>query len=255
MRSFRIATWNIAGARKVRSQQSFDYKERDLNYFADQLRAVRPDVVCLQEGEYADRDDIVKKLAEKIDMSCVFQTQMHVSHIDPGYKISEAILSREPFESQRATRQPYPDFDLRLPNGAPAKRHIKYLQVVELRGLSIANVQTQPLEFLGTPYESERGRSYARQLSGFFVKKLKRPLVFAGDFCADLHTKHVFDIYREACDALELSDSLPPGQTKPNNSGRADAIFISPELRKVDSGIVKTQTDHYLCWAEVQYTE
>ena len=255
MSRLRIATWNIAGGRKMRSQQVFDYEQKDLQYFADQLKALNLDIICLQECEYNDNDHIAETLADMVGMPHVFETRMHESHITPDNMITSVILSREPLRNTRAIQQPYPTFEVTLPNGQPAKKHIKYLQVAEHDGLCIANTQTQPLQFLGTSYESERGRPFAKQLSELFIRELKRPLVFVGDFCADLYTVHVSNIYREACDALRLNDVLPPGQTKPGNKGRADAIFITPELKNIESHIVETETDHFLCWAEVEYAK
>jgi exonuclease III len=255
MSRLRIATWNIAGGRKMRSQEVFDYEDRDLEYFADQFKALNLDIICIQECEYLETDHIAEKLAKLLGIPCVFETLMHQSHISPGYTISTVILSKSPLIKAQAIKQPYPDFEVTLPNGQPAQKHTKYLQVAEYDGLCVANTQTQPLEFLGTPYESERGRGFAKILSKLFIEELHRPLVFAGDFCADLHTTHVSKIYKEACESFELKDVLPPGQTKPNNKGRADAIFISPELKKIDSGIVQTETDHFLCWAEIEYAK
>ena len=255
MNRLRIATWNIAGGRKARSAQRFDYHGRDLGYFAEQLRAIAADVVCLQEVEYAAGEDFAAQLADSAGLPHVFQTPMHASHIDTNYDLAQVMLSRRPLAKQRAVPQPYPAFPLHRPNGEPAQRFVKYLQVAELDGVQIGNVQTQPLEFLGTPYESENGRRYAAEVGDMFIRELCPPVLLAGDFCADLHTRHVVDIYGPACAALLLHDALPPGYTKPYGAGRPDALFASPEFRVIDSAIVPTETGHFLCWAELAYAD
>jgi len=255
VKHLRIATWNIAGGRKARSAQRFDYRERDLSYFAEQLRAIDVNVVCLQEVEYAKGEDFAAQLAGEVGLPYIFQTPMHPSHIDAKYEIAQVMLSRQSFSAQRAVAQPYPTFPLHLPSGAPAQRFVKHLQIAEIGGVQIGNVQTQPLEFLGTPYESERGRRYAAEVSEMFVRELRRPVLLVGDFCADFRTRHVADIFGSACGALALSDALPLGHTKPHAAGRPDAIFASPEFAVVDSAIVPTETDHFLCWAELAYAD
>lgn len=248
----KIATWNIAGGHTAKSSKAFDYSTRNLNYFANQLAALNPDVLCLQEAEYelSGSLSLANYFAEQLNMPFVFETRMHASHITPGCGIALAILSKEPFDTKRSVVQPYPSFPLYLPNGKPAAKHIKHLQIAEIHGIQIANTHTQPLELLGTPYASEKGRAFADELCDLFIRELRPPLVFAGDFCADLHGS-VTEIYQKMCDALSLTDVLPPGQTKPNNTGRPDAILTSPELTAQASGIIQTETDHFLCWADI----
>lgn len=247
----KVATWNIAGGRKINSKDHFDYQKSDLTYFIDRLRDIDADVVCLQEVEFDANNSGANIIATALEMPYIFETKMHVSHIDPSKHISIAILSKNKPDKTFAVQQPYPDFPLFLPNGDPAKVHLKYLQYIELNGVQIANTHTQPLEFLGTPYQSLQGKKYADTLSELFIESLNTPLVFAGDFNADKSTKHVSEIFDKACTHLGLSDVLPDGNTKPFNKGRPDALFISTGLSHNQSAIVQTETDHFLCWADI----
>ena len=250
----RIATWNIAAGHKLQSSTPLAYAEQDLSYFIDQLRRIDCDVICLQEAE--NRPDtgysMAKDIADQLGIDYIFETLTHPSHIRKNALLSLAIISKNPLTETIATPQPYPSFPLTLPDGNPAKKHVKYLQHAKIDGIMVANVHTQPLEFLGTPYESDLGKEYAEELNQLFIRELQRPLIFTGDFCADLHTSHVANIYTRTCETLQLTDILPPGQTKPFNKGRSDAIFVSPELTTTDSSITETMTDHFLCWATIQ---
>jgi exonuclease III len=72
--SLRIATWNIAGCRKISSVRRFDYGAKDPAYFASQLATLEPDIVCLQEAEtFADRSDAVE-LAERLGLPVVCES-------------------------------------------------------------------------------------------------------------------------------------------------------------------------------------
>lgn len=234
----------------MRSLKTFDYNKPELAYFADALRGLRLDVICLQESECTDQDSIAKDLAAMLGMEHVFETPMHPSHIDAKRSLSLAMLSKLPLKNTRTAKQPYPSFDLWLPNGAPAKRTVKDVQTAETQdGLHIANTQTQPLEYLGTPYESQRGQSYAAELADMFIKTVSQPLIFAGDFS----TSHPAKVFASLCKAHALSDALPFEPTKPHGKGHLDCIFTSPTFTITSSAVVTTETDHFLGWVELQY--
>ena len=62
----------------------------------------------------------------------------------------------------------------------------------------------------------------------------------------------VFSIINE----LNLINALPDEGTRPSKDGskkKSDFIFYSSEFKLINSGIIETNTDHYLCWAEFEY--
>lgn len=244
----RIATWNIGGGHKIKSLKTFDYEaEINIDYFVDELKKLQLDIVCLQESQCNDGYSVAKVIADKLGMPHVYETPMHPSHVDTGYELSLAILSTKPFDNKQSYVQPYPSFDLFLPNGKPAGRYDNYIQVVELEGLQVAHTMNQPLEFLGHPYEDEYGKTYAKELCDMFNETLQRPLVFVGDF----NTPNPAVTFKATCDHLSLKDALPAEATKPHGEGHLDCIFYSSELNANAAAVLQTETDHYLCWAEV----
>ena len=244
----RIATWNIGGGHKIKSLATFDYKENiNTEYFISELKKYDLDVICLQESQHSANKSVAQMLADGLKMPHVFEVPMHPSHIDQGFSLSLAIISRQPFTSTKSFRQPYPAFELFLPNGQPAGQYDKYVQAVELDGIQIANTMTQPLEFLGHPYADEFGAQYAKELSNMFVKTLRRPLIFAGDF----NTPDPSTTFADATKHLELADALPNKNTKPHGGGHLDCIFHSKDFTVIQSEIVSTESDHFLCWTEL----
>jgi hypothetical protein len=144
---------------------------------------------------------------------------------------------------------------LRLPDGRKADQHDKYLQIAWRGALCIATAQTQPLEYLGQPYSSDGGGGYARKLTELFVQKLGSPLVFAGDFCTDNGAANPAVPFADMCDRLDITDALPACPTRFDGVNHPDAIFVSRDLPVIDGGIVVTETDHFLCWAEISLPE
>lgn len=92
----KIATWNIAGGHTAKSSKAFDYSTRNLNYFANQLATLNPDVLCLQEAEYelSGSLSLANYFAEQLNMPFVFETRMHASHITPGCGIALPFLAK-----------------------------------------------------------------------------------------------------------------------------------------------------------------
>jgi len=94
-RTIRIATWNIAGGRPVKSLESYDYHEEDLEYFADELAKVEADIVCLQEAHTQGRQAVAEKIAGRLGLAHVFNAPLSPSHIEEGWQLGLAMLCRQ----------------------------------------------------------------------------------------------------------------------------------------------------------------
>ena len=246
--NIRVATWNIAAARKLQSAQRFDYSPgEELKYFAEQLRAVNPDVICLQESQTNDHDSLSKRLAESLNMPYVSEIIECPSHIDREYNLSMAVLSRQPFQSEATTLLPKPQFELKFThNGKVVPPYDRFVQTVSFEQLTVANMHTEPLVAFGRSYDDGAGKDFAHEIDLVLRDQLKAPLVFAADF--NVHeTKDAFPLIS---DTLQLRNALPDEPTKPGADIHPDHILYSPPLKPIDAGIIQTQSDHFLCWAE-----
>jgi endonuclease/exonuclease/phosphatase family metal-dependent hydrolase len=244
----KIVTWNIAEARRSRSHAQFDYDTEDVDYFVSQLRAVLPDIVCLQESYRDQKHSLSLEIAQALGFDHCFETPTHSSHINPEHTSTLAILSRETFHGARTLVQPYPACDLKLPNGQPARKIDEYVQIVAFDGFYIANTKTQPMEFLGHAYETPAGQIYAAGLSKMFAQSLPTPLILAGDF----NTPDPSTVFAAMCEELQLKDVLPAVPTKPNYHGHLDCIFASSSFEVSSASVVPTESDHFLGWAEIK---
>ena len=66
------------------------------------------------------------------------------------------------------------------------------------------------------------------------------------------------NIYPELFNKYKLTDALPSKTTRPtnnDNSENPDHILYSNEFKCIDSKIIKTDTDHYLCVAELEWLD
>lgn len=252
--SIKIASWNIAGGHSISSLQQFDYTPEDLNYFIEQLREVDADVVCLQESHTSEDDSNsnAHTIAAALGYPYVLNSPSSPSHIEEGYKLSTAILSKIPFSEERAILYPYPSAPLFWKDGrAAASRHEKNLQIVRTKNFSIANNQMLPIHLFGLSYEDGgEGSELARGINETMTASVAPPILWCGDF----NFENPLSIYPHL-NTLRLAEALPDKDTRPSVGGakkRTDHIFYSPEFSFVASDVITVNSDHYLCWAEFE---
>ncbi len=237
-----IATWNIAGGRPMKSSERFDYAAEEIGYFADELRKINPDIICLQETHLNDERSVSRDLCEILADYHREEVSMSPSHVDEQYHLGNAILSKE--IPKRVENIPYPDprFPLTLPGGKPAIRHAKGFQAAYLGFGTIINTQMLPLAYLGTPYNALEGKSFAGEMENVL---LSHP---AEIICGDLNYTDAKTLYVKLL--KEKVNALPDAPTRPGGK-KTDYIFVPESCNVISSGIVETNTDHYLCWAKI----
>lgn len=245
-RTLKFATWNIAGGRIAKSDELFHYEDKEnADYFITKLRELDADIVCLQESHYSADNSLSRRIAAAIGMPYVFETPNHPSHIEQGFDISTAILSKLPFVSTQSIQLPYPEFEMRFKSGKLANTYHKFLQIVTLDGFTLANIHTQPLRVFSYDYHTGDGKTYAHQIEDMLLTELEAPLVLAGDF----NIEHVNTLFTRLFDKLKLRDSLNPKKATDIHGRHIDYILCSMGFEVIKSGIEDSQSDHQLCWA------
>lgn len=245
--NIRIATWNIAGAHRLISDKRMDYGPQDIDYFAEQIRKLDLDIVCLQESQTKRGDSLTEKLADATRMPYWFETKGCPSHIDFDYKLTTAVLCRGKPAHLDSVLLPRPEFELRFThNNKVVPPYDRYMIKIESEDFTIATLHTEPLEAFGLDYVSGTGNTLAKAIDATLITNLnQKPLLLAGDLNAN-DALRSFPGIVEKHNLAEVFGTVP---TRPDG-GRTDHIMYSPEWTLGDSGIVQTETDHYLCWAE-----
>lgn len=246
----KIVSWNIAGGRKMKSEQMFDYEEENLDYFAEQILSIDADVVCLQETHTNAERSVAKDLAKILKMDNVIDSPTSPSHVDKNFQLGTAIISRLPFNETKVYQYPDPSFELYFSDGKKAITHHKNLQEVKIEDFYLANTQMLPIKLFGYEYDRGKGFDFAKEIEKTLTV-LEQPIIFCGDFNFDNPSK----VYPDLFNKLGLKEALPNKVTRPSPQGKKtpDHIFYSPKFHLIKSGVVKTLTDHYLCYAELVF--
>ena len=244
----RVVTWNIAAGRTIRSAKQFDYQEGpNLPYFLSYLATLDPDILCLQESHGNEHYSMAREIAQALRMPYVHEKRASPSHIDRDYMLCNAILSKKPFTDPQEVFLPHPPFQLYL-GGKPVPPFDRYLISVEFPGFRAATMHVEPLSILGHSYGKGDGLQFGHMIDEVLVKTLRVPFIFT----ADLYEEHPEIPFPKFMKKFAMQDALPAGQfTTPVDDG-PDHIMCTPEWRVLDSKIIKTQTDHYLCVADIE---
>jgi endonuclease/exonuclease/phosphatase family metal-dependent hydrolase len=231
------------------STNRFDYGEQqDVDYFAGELRDLNPDIVCLQESEFNAHESLTKRLANALSMPYFAETPGCPSHIDHGYQLTTAIIAKKRFTKARFKVLPFPLFELRFEHtGRVVPPYNRYLQTVSFDNFTVGTLHTEPLEAFGRRYEQDAGQDLAHTIDALLVKELKAPLLLAADFNMSISS----DTLPQLLANYQLREALPNEPTKPHGN-QPDHILYSPEWKLVNAGIEHTQSDHYLCWADIE---
>jgi len=243
----KIATWNIAGGRTMRSTQRFDYSEtEDFDYFYTQLRDLDLDVICLQESHANGVDSLAKRLASKLGMTFVADSPGCLSHIDSNYRLTTAILSKTQPLSQASVLLPKPEFELIFKSDNRKVPPLdRYMQYAIFDGFTVATMHTEPMGAFGYSYESGQGLAFAHQMDDAVAATLTQPVIFAADFNMD----NPGVALPKTLTSLGLVEALPAHTATKPQDGSPDHILYSPTWSIVDSGVIQTKTDHFLCWS------
>lgn len=253
--NLRIISWNIAGGHPINSLDHLDYSPEDLNYFIEQVRALNPDIICLQESHTPKEDGVsnASQIAQALNMPHVFNSPASISHVDPKHQLSTAIVSNIPFQDTKSAFFPNPDTQLFWKDGRPADTHEKNMQVVDSGEFAVANNQMLPLTLFGYDYQDETyGGLLAKGINEVMEKTIpQKPLIWCGDF--NFADPLAIYPHMRTC---RLTDALPDEATRPSKDGskkRPDHIFFTPEFKVENADIQKTNSDHYLCFADFSF--
>jgi endonuclease/exonuclease/phosphatase family metal-dependent hydrolase len=250
--NLKVVSWNIAGGHPMASLDHLDYGPEDLDYFVEEIRKFEPDILCLQEAHtpLSGGASNAEQIAKALGMLCVLNEPANISHIDTEYDIGVALISKIPFKNSKTTFLPNPHIESVWEDGRLAYTHEKNLQVVDFEDFSVANNQMLPITLFGHKYDDEsRGGELAGEINAVMTDFIpSAPLIWCGDFNFSDPLK-VYPYMQER----ELVDALPDEGTRPAKDGskkRPDHIFYTSEFKVVQTIVKKTNTDHYLCFAE-----
>lgn len=251
--NLKIVSWNIAGGHKAASLDHFDYQGEELEYFAGEISKLTPNIICLQEAHTKGSKSNATDLSELLDIEVIVNSVNSPSHIQRGYSLSNTIFSSLKHISVEENFYPDPKGELFWKDGTKANTHKKNLQYINFGDFNLANNQMLPVRLFGFSYDDKEGRGpeLVEQINDVMSQIVENPVIWCGDF----NYENPLRLYSHMKD-LQLKDALPDRTTRPakdNDKKKPDHIFYSPEFSLIEARIIKTKTDHFLCYAELEF--
>ncbi len=236
--TMRIATWNIAG------NQTYPEKQEEPEYFVNSINKIDPDILLLQEVHFKDDYSFSKKYFQNYPY--IFDSEVSPSHNNPEFRLGLSILSKHEIINEHTVTLLNPNLTKVLSNKKIIKSHEKAVQICSINGINIANIQLLPLHVFGTTYDNEEG--FTRELEDQLLQLLVLPTIFAGDF----NHKEPQKIFPRLFSKLNLKDCLPGEPTFVYHSTNPDHIYLPKSIKCINSKIIKSLTDHYLCITDIE---
>jgi endonuclease/exonuclease/phosphatase family metal-dependent hydrolase len=123
------------------------------------------------------------------------------------------------------------------------------------KGLVVANTHCLPLVIFGRDYRKGEAKLLGDEIEALLIKQLQEPVILCGDFGMSEGQSKVL---ARLIEKLQLKNALPaeptyhaPAAYETDLPNAPDCIYFSQTgLLCLQSAIVRTQTDHYLGWAE-----
>jgi len=248
---FSIASWNIGGGIPGESHQ-FGGQSR-LEYYADIIRATRPDILCLQEAhEYANGDTQAKQMAELADYPNFVTIPLSSSHLAADAWLSLAVLSKFPIRECAVRKFPRMEYTSIGPNGHEWTLHDKGYLILEIEvapatSLNVINGHCFPLHhFTSEPPNSSRFARIWEMLRADLERLLSEDYAIVA---IDLNYPRPEAVLGDLIGARSFVPTFTGTPTKPSGV-QHDFILKGPNLTTQRYQVIDTMADHHYCYAE-----
>jgi len=243
--------WNIGGGyiREPEADPALpsSYTRDGLPSMVALLQEHQPDIITLQETHESSADTQAEVIAKSLGYDNWVNHTCADSHVAPGYKLGQAIISRYPITNQYFDLFSNPGLEV-VHDGAVLESHDKGLTtcVVHLPqgvDLTVQTLQMFPLRKMGVELGSAQARQILSPIQRVMLKRTGMPLLLQGDFNINkgLLAADLPDLF-EVPGTAEI-----PQETPTNTRGRAYDHIIFAGLRPLGPCVVVEEvlTDHF----------
>jgi hypothetical protein len=205
-------------------------------------------VVILQENHANETTSFSEEFQNQIQLSHKLDFQTNRSHIDPNYYLSLSTLARWPILDIKTVLFPNPHWKDQTKTGMELVSFDTGLTVCNINGINFINTQLLPELLFHKDYTTKEGAEYVRSFINS-IPHLKGPVVLAGDFNSQKYMKWL----QEFAASNGLTNALEHIPTRPTVHGDvfSEGIYFSNDLNLLETKVIKTKTDHYLCYVEL----
>jgi endonuclease/exonuclease/phosphatase family metal-dependent hydrolase len=239
----KIATWNINGGFVPVDGQD----QADLAYYTSSLKSISPDMVCLQEVLISENRNQACEIADDLGMEHVAYFAIGKSHLTEHDQLAIAIISRHPITASSYRELPDPGVRFQF-NGKPWTPHRKgFMQAtldIDGKLIRVLSGHMEPFHRSGNDFMDEKFKHIRGEVEDIIMEG-DTPTLAGVDL--NYENEHLLlpRIFKHG-----FSSILGAEPTRPKNR-RTDKIIVSKDWSVIEHDIITSETDHYLCWAEL----
>jgi endonuclease/exonuclease/phosphatase family metal-dependent hydrolase len=242
-----IATWNISGG--FVSQNSIgDEGFENIQHYIDELKHIRPEIICLQEAHASDKVSQPQQIADALGLEYVVSEAPSESHLKDGERLSISIISKYPIKASRFILLPNPKLKFTWREQV-AYSFDKGLMEAEItyddRVVRVLSGHTVPYHRFERNFLDEEFKETREIIENEIIGD-HSPAVIGMDLNFDDEYSLLPNVFKN-----KFASILEAGPTRKNGK-KTDKIFVSKDWRSVGSKIIKGDTDHYLCYADIE---
>ncbi len=243
----KFVTWNIGGG-YIFSEDPTKFDTEDINYFIEELRHLKPDVICLQEAHTSNLQNQPQFIANALGLQYVQSNVVDHSHIKEGEKLTISILSKFPLIKQRYVQVTNPNLESEY-KGKICKSHNKgFLETFadyKNNSIRIITGHMNPFHIFNRDFMEDEFKIIRDEIKDMIYINQETPMIFGGD----INHKNMIQLVPklETTHQVILND-LP---TIPKGSA-LDKIIASKEWSFSNLQITKGKADHYMCSVELE---
>ena len=252
----KVATWNIAGGHPLLGSGAEalreNYAQETLGYFTETLRKVNVDCVALQETHIAfhgDGSSQADVIGSELRLHVSPSQPYGKSHIKDGRLLALANLSRLPILQTYFHKLPNPGLTVVRPDGARwVSQDVGFLvsQVLFQEELiQFVNGHMVPFHYFGRSFHELAFQRIRDDISHLFMALAQTGTIIAADF----NYTNLQDLLPRIFEDGSYQDAFIADTTP--DKGQQDHILLSKQWQYRSCEIKKTETDHYLCLADV----
>ncbi|MBU1016614.1 MAG: endonuclease/exonuclease/phosphatase family protein [Patescibacteria group bacterium] len=244
----RIATWNIGGG-FISSVQKLQFNLERLEYFINELKKIRPDIVCLQEIHVSKNNNQPQIIAKALGFNYIKTKSVSDSHQKAGEKLAISIVSKFPIISSKFHKLANPNLEF-IWKGNKAFSHNKGFIEAKISykdaAIRILSGHMLPFHLFGRDFLEDAFKGIRNQIENIILEG-NTPTIIGADMNFEDIYKLVPNIFERGFKSvLDNTPTTPKGK-------RLDKIIISKKWVCNASKITKGKAGHYLCFADVGF--
>jgi len=255
----KILSWNVSGAHLFFEslEDAISYDKEDVSYFSQKIKESECEIIGLQESHTPidENESSQSKIFADYVKYKYFDTHAYgKSHIKSGNYLSLSNISKYKILRSYFYQIPNPNLNIKRPNGDVwTSFDVGFLiSEIEYDGkiINFANGHMVPFHYFKRDFTEPEFEPVRQSITTLFLDLLEKPTLVVCDFNYNDLQKLIPNVFAKNCYKKPfIKTETTPGR------GQQDHILCSYHWELLDHSVVKLNSDHYQCIADLKLSK